>query len=284
MLAGAALLAWSGCALLDAGFSNYAPGAGDLAASGGRWKQLKPITPSRNALKLDIVLVERPLSDELLGPALWREVDQVGAVDSFEMRESLQENGFRVGRVASNPPHALESLLSWTERSSEFVDSQDPDHIICRSLYLQSGAQTKIRTSRTVPQCRVLVPGHLGRSQKDYENAHFVFTMKAHRIQDGWAEVEILPEIHYGEWQLRPKATRLDWQAHVGQRIEPVYSQRFKVKLLLGEMALVTVEGNDPQSLGRHFFVVGNEDEPTYQRLLVVRLADMNKVQGTRAR
>ena len=59
--------------------------------------------PTRDAVQLEIVFIERPLEDPLLGHALWKEVDQIGALDPA-VRDVLRKNGFKVGVTASDPP------------------------------------------------------------------------------------------------------------------------------------------------------------------------------------
>jgi hypothetical protein len=61
------------------------------------------------------------------------------------------------------------------------------------------------------------------------------------------------------------------WQGRTSQEIEPLYPLQFSVELNLGEMAVVTGDGADPESIGQHFFFVRGADDWNYQRILVVR-------------
>ena len=38
---------------------------------------LPPLRPARDALQIDVVFIERPLGDPLLGKTLWNDIDQV---------------------------------------------------------------------------------------------------------------------------------------------------------------------------------------------------------------
>src|SRR5262249_41472371 len=94
----ASALATSGCSVFD-------PPAVTRTA-----KKLPQLRAAPGAIQLDAVYVERPIGDPLLGPELWRYVDQVAAVDA-EARGPLRRNGFRVGLVGANPPIALQKML-----------------------------------------------------------------------------------------------------------------------------------------------------------------------------
>ena len=71
---------------------------------------LKPVPKDREAVHLEIFLIEKPLFDPLMGKKLWKEVDQIAGIE-VSVRENLNKNGFRIGRVSSRPPVALQSLL-----------------------------------------------------------------------------------------------------------------------------------------------------------------------------
>ena len=73
--------------------------------------KLPPLPVARDAVELELVLIDRPVSDPLLGKSLWREVDQVGGL-SLEQRAAVREAGLQVGQVGSTPPDALQTSES----------------------------------------------------------------------------------------------------------------------------------------------------------------------------
>lgn len=237
---------------------------------------LPPIPTSRDAIQLEMVFVERPIDDPLLGSLLWQHIDQVSALPP-EKRSMLRGNGFQVGHVSSTPPRALQSLLGFT---TEIPDSriEESRRMVGRRVVLQSGAATEVQASELYPTCSISIASDDGVESQDFENVRCVFRVFVERMQDGWAKLEFLPEIHHDAAQLRATATALDWQLQSRQEIEKLYGHRFIIKLNVGEMVVLTAEqGAAIGSLGRCFFV-GAEASADKQRLLVVRLADMKKV------
>lgn len=265
----------AGCTLLnDQAERLSAVGGDEASAEPGQRKQtarsklLRPLGPSGAAVQVEIVFVERAVSDPLLGKYLWQEVDQIGALEPSS-RTTLQENGFRVGVAASTPPQALQALLDLKANAPE-----DAGQLVGRRVAIRSGGETNIQASRLYSQCSVPVRTVDDVRNQDYENARCVFRVKLNRLQDGWARLEFLPEIHHGRRRRRREATQTGWQFQTTQEIEPLYSQRFKLKLNRGEMVVLTADRNQPDSLGWRFFVGPNADART-QRLLVIRLADI---------
>lgn len=238
--------------------------------------QLPPIPVAREAMQLEFVFIQRPESDPLLGKSLWRDIDQVSAL-SPEIRSSLIQNGFRIGHVGSTPPRTLQTLLSLTEAPSE-QSSNNSRQMTVRRFYLQSGAETEIQASGYSPEMTVDVVTAGESATHEFQNARCVFRVTAERIQDGWAKLQFQPEIHYDAAQLRPTATESDWQLRPRQKLMPFFDQRFSILLNVGEMAILSADSKSENSLGRQFFVEEQHGVPM-QRLLVVRLANMKRIE-----
>jgi hypothetical protein len=115
-----------------------------------------------------------------------------------------------------------------------------------------------------------------GAEPKEFRDARFVFRVKAERDQDGWARIEFLPEIHHGEYRLRRVPGGVGFQLRTSQDVYPLYSQRFSLMLNVGEMAVITTDGENSASVGGHFFL-GDGANARVQRVLVVRLSNMTK-------
>lgn len=237
---------------------------------------LPPIPTSRDAIQLEIVFVERPVDDPLLGSLLWRQIDQVSAL-SPEKRSILRGNGFQIGHVSSNPPRPLQTLLGLTTEISD-SETDEARRMVGRRIVLQSGAATEVQTSDLYPACSISIASDEGVETQEFEYVRCVFRVFVERMQDGWAKLEFLPEIHHDAARLRATATDSNWQLRSRQEIEKLYGHRFSMELNVGEMAVLTAEqGAALGSLGRCFFV-GAEPSADKQRLLVIRLADMKKV------
>ncbi len=284
---GCVLLNWSAAFLSDEAPSNINEGAAN---------PLGKIPTSRTAVTLEIVFVERPVDDPLLGSLLWDEVDQIGSL-APEDRQALSKIGFRVGRVGANPPRALQTLMGLATD----VTNADDKRLIGRRVVLPSGAETEINTGLPQFQATINLPTTDGMQQKTLENVRGVFRMKAKRLQPGWARVEFLPEIHHGRMVNRPMAIAGGWQLQTSQAIERLYRQKFALDLNMGEMLIITGDVLPENCLGKHFFHSNmftdansqttpngvplpnsgqNEEpisgsKPEIQRLLIIRLADL---------
>ncbi len=251
-------------------------------------------------MQIEVVYVERPVGDRQLGKELWRHVDQVGAVDG-EVRSLLRRNGLRVGVVGANPPLALQRMLGL---QSDWVSPQpgaeEAKQLVGRRFYLISGAETDIQVSQVYPECAFNVASEGPAEPRRFENATCKFRVRAVRIQDGWARLEVEPQMHHGDDHLRPAVGEEGWRFKNGQQTEPFYLQRFDVKLGTGDMAIVTAEDDAPGTMGQVFFrgpaalkmprspnldasgtaqsAPPDNDYPI-QRLLIIRLAAMDDAQ-----
>tara|TARA_R110002095_G_scaffold34_2_gene122 strand:- start:8995 stop:9879 length:885 start_codon:yes stop_codon:yes gene_type:complete len=248
--------------------------------------KLPAIPVSQDAMQVEIVFIERPVSDPLLGSILWNEIDEVGAIELMD-QENLNQNGFRVGHVSSVPPMALQTLLG-LKSDLGGVGKQDESLLLSgRRLMLRSGVPTDIITSGFYDKCSLKLfneddDGQL--EMKEYEQAQCVMRVKAHKVQDGWARLEFIPEMHYGAQQLRRTPTNIGWQFENRQNTTPLYKQKFEVTLNVGEMTVITATDNvTPDSAG-HLFFRGEESKSGIQKILVVRLSNMSKMDAVRTK
>lgn len=259
LLAAAAPLLYGGCALL----AESKPDRHTAA--------LPPVPAARDAIELEIIFVERAIDDPLIGPALWRELAEIGGVSADE-RAVLRQNGFRVGYASSQPPQSLQTVLGLA--TTQFAEE---DSLLSgRRLVMRSGAETEVlMNAAAYPACDVSI--HAGeRREQAYRNALCKFRVKGTKLQDGWARIEFVPEIHYDEERARPQPATGGWELQYGRKVDPLTALRFSVDVSLGEFAVITAEGRDPTTLGQYFFRSDDPDAKT-QRLLIVRLADLSK-------
>lgn len=224
---------------------------------------LGKIPTSKTAVALEIVFVERPIDDPLMGDQLWSEVDQIGSLPA-DVRQKLNQMGFRVGRVGANPPRALQTLMGLSTE----VGNEDEKRLVGRRVVLPSGAETEINTGQPQFRSSINVPAPKGMELKTFENVRGVFRLKAKRLQEGWARIELLPEIHHGRMTNRPVAVRGGWQLQTTQAIERLYNQQFSLDLNLGEMVVITGNVEPADSVGRHFFHAGEYSDTDMRRAL----------------
>jgi len=245
------------------------------SASSGPQNLLTPLRPSRDALQIDVVFVERPLGDPLLGKQLWNDIDQVAGFDSNEL-EALKQLGILIGNAGANPCPALERLLRDSADPLDAAAAKDCMKLKKQTFCVRNAEASSIETN-AVAKCTLDLPLFTGPKEKKYDNFRSVLRMTSRRLQDGWARLEFAPEIHHGIERLRPIVVNREWEPKESQEIDSL-PQRFSLKLHVGEMAVITAAPDNPRSFGRHAFVREDADNGAMQRLLVVRLSNMSRV------
>ena len=146
---------------------------------------------------------------------------------------------------------------------------------LVRRVAVRSGGDVPVDVTENIPELEfALKPGE---RPKKYSNARGILKISVEREQDGWVKLSFQPEIHHGTNWLRPIPTQFDWTRRRSQAVLPLYDQRFSLSLNVGEMALITSEGDDTTKSGHAFF---RSIDPTgqVQRLLIVRIANMRRV------
>lgn len=236
---------------------------------------LKPLAPRIDAIELEVYYVERPIGDPLLGNSLWAELDQVSTLDPVVLT-ALRRNGFRFGVAGSDPPPNLQSALGLTGPTRSRTD--DPDYQFTGHSYFRRSGQDQIINTWPMYQVCQIELGEGGEQDlTTYESARCVFRVTPERLQDGWVRVEFVPEVHHGENKMRHQAGDHRFQLMPSQLIDPFYDQRFSVELNVGELVVLSADGDNPDSLGHHFFRGGNSGSKM-QRLLIIKVADMKQL------
>lgn len=234
--------------------------------------KLPPLLAPKDAVQLQILFVDRPVDDPLLGDSLWRELDQIADMPP-DLRTRLRSHGWRIGHASSHPPRAIEEFLKQTADRHETIDKERG--LIAHRVGLTAGADAPIELTDVLPVLHwSSEKDPVGR---DYENAKAVLRMRVEREQDGWARLHFLPEIHHGEALLRPIAGQFEWSHRRIAEVEPLYDQQFSLSLNLGESAVVTVGEDKPETVGHSFFR-SLDKAGQLQRLLVVRVTDMQRL------
>jgi hypothetical protein len=238
--------------------------------------KLPELTAPRDSVEIDIVFVDRPVSDPLLGKTLWREIDQVGTL-SAEQRAAVREAGLLVGHVGSSPPDALQSLLNLTDDELERQrrEANGIPKTAARRVALPPGTDTEIWSNEPVAQ-RVV---RLSESAKPLEltNLRGLLRLKAERSQDGWARLDFTPELHHGQTGTRPFAGASGWMYRTTQEVIPCFAQHFSANLNVGEMLVLTCDRERTGTLGQSLFQFEDSTGPK-QRLVVVRLAELREI------
>ena len=243
--------------------------------------KLPPIPVPRDSVEVDIVFIDRPASDPMLGKTLWREVDQVGALTT-EQRAAIRAAGIQVGHVGSSPPDVLQSLLNLASDESERKrrEANGIPQTSARRIILPAGSDTEINASEPIPSRDIDFPD--GRHLELLE-VHGNLRLRAERSQEGWARLDFLPEFHHGQTKTRPFAAQTGWTFRTTQEVLPLFAQRFTATLNVGEMVVITADRDRPGTLGQALFQFEDATGPK-QRVIVVRLADLREIAPVRMR
>lgn len=263
---------WPGCSLLN--ISQFMVGE-EADGKNPETALLKKMPVPPEVIVLEVVLIERLHHDPLMGETLWDELDEIASVD-YETRKILKQNGLRVGRSGANPPKALQTLLGGSPEIGTH-DSEE-NRLSGQCVMVPSGGDSQVTVSEVRMLRNVLVVGEDEDETETLENARCVFRIRPHRLQDGWARVEFTPELHHGEFTNRRTVTDEGWQWDTSQKIEKLYRQQFAVDLNVGEMVIITATDGPEFDLGENFFRGAGESKHL-QRLLVVRLAELNRME-----
>ncbi|MBR9801855.1 MAG: hypothetical protein ACE37I_09845 [Rubinisphaera brasiliensis] len=258
-------LALPGCSIVDTSVEQSSP----------KSSLLSPLSPGIDAVQLDIVYVERDEKDPLLAQMLWGEIDQVGTVD-LQTRSRLRDAGFRVGLVGMSPPRSLQRLLGFSNDPTDSAGTSRHSELAGRSVLLRSGGDTEIQTSVVYPELTIQLPGE--DEPRTLLTARFVLRAQLERLQDGWVNLHLTPEIHHGQSQLRPVAGAANWELKGTQEVLSMNDLQFTVALNVGEMVVLSADSETEESLGDQFFVNRDVQRPQ-RRMIVVRLSDMRKIE-----
>ncbi len=231
---------------------------------------LKPIPQMKNGIRLDVFRVDRHVGDPRIGESMWKAVSQGGSLDPATIRR-LNEHGFRFGTVPANPPVSLQSLILATNSGSA-------ERTLHESMAFPTGGQAILDVMPLPEGMDILIPGPEGSRPLRLHAAKAVLNIRADKIEEGWARLEVVPEIHHGEVTNRPVAGESEWLLRNSQAVEPLYQFKFHVELNRGEMAVVGLHDQAKSPVGRWFF--RNQLEAALERVMMIRMADVFTVQG----
>lgn len=237
--------------------------------------------PSVETVVLEVAHIEQPLSDISMIDLVWKEVDEIGAIDT-RTRKKLEENGLRVGIAGPNIPRTLSKMLevdaAWREERSDGLQGST-----AQSVVVIPGEPTHLHTGDVLPSCKIDVPRVNGRETLELKNVNSLFRIEAEQLQENWVELHLIPEIHHDAESLRRVATEEGWQFQNSQKVLPVYDQKFTLTLNKGEVAVISATEFNPGTLG-HAMFIGDGKDDQIQRMIVIRLSDIRSARAKLSR
>ncbi|MEZ6058421.1 MAG: hypothetical protein R3C01_17100, partial [Planctomycetaceae bacterium] len=233
---------------------------------------LQPVKASQEAIDLELFFIERPVGDPLMDSGFWYELDQINTVSS-DIRERLQSNGLRFGIAGSPTPPALLALLK------EGAGGGPGMRTMKQQYRVPTGISHEFPCNPFPSPCVIsLIEGNESQ-EREIEQGRGIIRCRVERAQNGWAKIELLPEIRHGDSRMRPTPGDNSWELSGGQESIPVYSNRFTIDLNESEMIVLGAVGSKVDSLGGRFFRT-DQDGNTIERLLVLKFGGLSQVAG----
>jgi len=228
---------------------------------------------SPDSVVLEVAILHLPIDG---ADAAWWEALDEQALDS-EIRRRCAENGFRSGLVRGSIPDQLDGQLRQQREAHKSVDPENGPPLSGggeQRLQCRAGKRNKILISDVYPTLAALFPTGDRLTGKTLDNAQCLFSVRSFPRGDGSVELEITPEIEYGQARQR-------WvgQAHEGtfrldsnrERLS-LETLRIRPKLEPGQVFLLTCTP-EIKGLGRHFCSESPDGGPPERRVLLIRLA-----------
>lgn len=235
---------------------------------------LPPLVGPRDVVELEVYFVDRSIGDPMIGESLWGTLFAVTSV-APNVRESLAEDGFRFAMGPARPTRTLQGLLKTR-------GDQDPTRrTLVQRYQLPMGQEAHLITSE-IPDGTVLTQvTDDGVKTTELNNGRSLLRVTAERVEDGWVNLVIIPEIRHGAYSPRPMATDQEWIYTQGQQSMPFYRDRLGAQVNIGEIVVLGLDPRSTGALARHFF--RSESAPGLERLIMIRVADMKQIQPVRA-
>jgi hypothetical protein len=284
----AMLMLLPGCALMKSDGSE-SPSLSLLHWGKGRSADEIDSAPVLPMARLEASIASRPENDMRVRQLIWKELDESGLM-SPDNRQRLNQSGFRVGVAGSATPWALQSLAKEATAASRTSESQQPlamqtqDGVdaLGPSFSVMQGGKSLLEVQSQLDPQRIPfseIPDLA--SLRDRSGLRCVFEVSVKELNDDWALLSFLPQLHAGAVTTRLAIDGISSQLPVRQNIIPLYDQQFTVKLHTGEVAVIGRHETDDWNPGRLFFKPESGSSAS-ERLLMIRFSGVEKVRGQR--
>ena len=237
------------------------PGCALLVADGAResgltsafpWSKHKTVAdgdsvPILTMVRLEASIVTRPANDPKIRRYVWEELDESGLM-SPDIRQGLNNSGFRIGVAGSATPWALQSLAHDSVMAHRSAEEQSVAQSVLStnqtalgpefSLMQNGKSILEVQSQLDVQRLPLNQIADLA-SLRDRTGLRCVFEISVKELKDDWVLLSILPQVHAGTSAPRLSIDGTSEQLPVRQNVIPLYEQQFTVKLLTGEVAVI---------------------------------------------
>ena len=278
------LLLLPGCALFVADGTKSADGSPTFPWSRKTAQEDIDTAPTLKMARLEASIVSRPVNDARVRQYVWEELDESGLM-SPDIRQHLNDRGFRVGVAGRSTPWALQSLAreSVMARRSDneqpLPDSVHPASVGPSFSLMQSGrslveVQSQL-DGRTLPLRQLPELA----TARDHTGLKCIVELSVKELNDDWVLLNVLPQIHTGAATTRLSITGASEQLPVRQNVISLYEHQFTVKLLAGEIAVIGRNESSEWNLGRLFFQPQAGSSGS-EKLLMIRMVGVDRLKG----
>ncbi len=227
-------------------------------------------------IKLEVFFARFPAGNAALNGPLWNDIDEQSLPPAI--RRELADAGLRAGLVGTQVPVELARLLTLSDApvdpaEANTVDLEQEPAVTKRLLAVRPNRRSELIASTVYDTLSLLMRDEGQVVGRTYAKAEGRFALRASEVAGGRVQVELTPELHYGEQQQR-------WNAADGViRLEASRPKRVFDELKLaaqlepGQMLIVSCQPDRPGTLGHCFFTEPKADS-LMQKFLVIRIAE----------
>jgi hypothetical protein len=231
---------------------------------------LPPPRMSPDSVVLEIAFVRYPPDETALDADVWRAVDEMHL--PAEQRRVLAENGVRCGLVGASLPVSVRELLDQATAEAESTPTALAEDAAARiqRMHCREGVAGKIVTRTDEGTVSVLTCRGGAVEGRTFAQATCQLRVTAQPADDGRVQLELVPEVEYGEARPRYVGNSGVWAIETSRQRQAYPEFKLGAMLSPGE-SLVLGGTPEPKGLGGQFFT-SHRDGRTQRVLLLVRL------------
>lgn len=229
---------------------------------------------SPDSVILEIGYASLPLTEKAGYDEVWNLCDEQSL--SLELRQELARNGLRCGILGKEVPERIRLLMDnqqkGADKRSEDLDVGEVEvDRQTRRLQCRAARRAKVLCSKRFDQLSLLMRDNGAVRGRQLQQAQCLVAIKPYPKGDGRVQIDMLPEVEYGELKQQWVGGEGTLMQRVGRDKTAFEALRISLMLSPGQL-LVLSAVEQPIGLGEHFFVESIGGTPS-RSLLFIRLA-----------
>lgn len=229
---------------------------------------------SPDSVILEIGYASLPLTEKAGYDEVWHLADEQSL--ALELRQELARNGLRCGILGKQIPErirlVMDSQQKGADKRSEDLDVGEVEvDRQTRRLQCRAARRAKVLCSKRFDQLSLLMRENGAVRGRQLQQAQCLMAIKPYPLGDGRVQIDMLPEVEYGELKQQWVGGEGTLMQRVGREKVAFDALRISLKISPGQMLVVSAM-DQPIGLGEHFFVESIGGTPS-RSLLFIRLA-----------